>query len=267
MPAFYAHYRFGKDVLTALPEPLRKICTANRSLFDIGLHGPDIFFFHNPLIPNTVSKTGHHCHSVSGTEFLQRAAEVHRRTADPQAFLAYFFGFLCHLALDSVCHPEVYRAQKYTGVTHAAIETALDRALLLADGMDPFSFDPCGHFEITPEGAGVIADFFPPFTGKTVEKSLRSMVWYGRLLYTNRPLVRRGLDIGLYMTGHHDALFGMVMTPVQNPRCIASDEALVTCCRTALSLAAELIEKASIYIESKNRPDPIFSVNFKGQKM
>ena len=32
MPAFYAHYRFGKDVLTALPEPLRKICTANRSL-------------------------------------------------------------------------------------------------------------------------------------------------------------------------------------------------------------------------------------------
>lgn len=267
MPAFYAHYRFGKDVLAALPGPLQTLCTANRALFDLGLHGPDIFFFHRPLVPNAVSKIGHGSHSISGTAFLQRAAEVHGRAADPEAFLAYFFGFLCHLALDSVCHPEVYRAQKYTGASHAAIETALDRALLLSDGIDPLSFDPCGHFEITPDTAAVIAEFFPQTTGRIVEKSLRSMVWYGRLLYTKNPLLRKALDLGLYMTGHHDALFGMVMTPAPDLRCKASDEALFSCCKTALPLALELIGKAAIYIESKNRPDPVFSVNFKGRKM
>ena len=46
MPAFYAHYRFGCDVLKQLPEDIRSICTAHRGLFDIGLHGPDIYFFY-----------------------------------------------------------------------------------------------------------------------------------------------------------------------------------------------------------------------------
>lgn len=34
MPAFYAHYRFGCDVLKQLPEDIRSICTAHRGLFD-----------------------------------------------------------------------------------------------------------------------------------------------------------------------------------------------------------------------------------------
>ena len=51
MPAFYAHYRFGCDVLNQLPEDIRSICTAHRGLFDIGLHGPDIYFFYRPVLP------------------------------------------------------------------------------------------------------------------------------------------------------------------------------------------------------------------------
>ena len=50
MPAFYTHYRFGCDVLKQLPEDIRSICTAHRGLFDIGLHGPDIYFFYRPVL-------------------------------------------------------------------------------------------------------------------------------------------------------------------------------------------------------------------------
>ena len=58
MPAFYAHYRFGCDVLKQLPEDIRSICTAHRGLFDIGLHGPDIYFFYRPVLPNKVNRIG-----------------------------------------------------------------------------------------------------------------------------------------------------------------------------------------------------------------
>lgn len=264
MPAFYAHYRFGRDVLSALPEPFHALCSAHRALYDIGLHGPDIFFFHRPLIPNAVSKLGHRSHGLPGTEFLQRAGKVYDSAADKPAFLAYFFGFLCHLALDSTCHPEVYKAMEYTGASHTAIETALDRALLIRDGIDPMQHDPCGHFQITPENAAVIAPFFPPLTAKNVEKSLRSMVFYGHLLYTRNPLLRKTLDLGLYATGHHDSLFGMVMTPASNARCKESDDHLCAQYTAAISTAVELIEKAAIYIEKRTLSAPVFQRTFKG---
>ena len=44
MPTTYAHYKFGKEVLSALPRPLQNSIEAHRELFDIGLHGPDILF-------------------------------------------------------------------------------------------------------------------------------------------------------------------------------------------------------------------------------
>ena len=44
MPTTYAHYKFGKEVISALPRPLRSTVENHRELFDIGLHDPDILF-------------------------------------------------------------------------------------------------------------------------------------------------------------------------------------------------------------------------------
>ena len=105
MPAFYAHYRFGREMLQKLPPKTRALCEQHRDLFDIGLHGPDIFFFYHPLKKNPVSEFGHQCHGRSGREFLSAAETVISAADDKDAARAYFYGFLCHLALDSVCHP------------------------------------------------------------------------------------------------------------------------------------------------------------------
>ena len=53
MPAFYAHYRFGCEALEiaaleSAPSAIQTLCRENRALFDIGLHGPDLFFFYRP---------------------------------------------------------------------------------------------------------------------------------------------------------------------------------------------------------------------------
>ena len=46
MPAAYTHYRFGRDVLPLLPPETRQIIAAHRALYDLGLHGPDPYFFY-----------------------------------------------------------------------------------------------------------------------------------------------------------------------------------------------------------------------------
>ena len=58
MPTTYTHYRFGKEVISALPRPLQGAIENHRELFDIGLHGPDILFYHKALIKYPVNAQG-----------------------------------------------------------------------------------------------------------------------------------------------------------------------------------------------------------------
>ena len=51
MPTTYAHYRFGCDVLAAMPTDLREIVEKHRQLFDFGVHGPDLLFYDKPFPP------------------------------------------------------------------------------------------------------------------------------------------------------------------------------------------------------------------------
>lgn len=50
MPANYAHYRFGKQLLSGMCPNDRRSIQRFRRLYDMGLHGPDIFFYYNPLM-------------------------------------------------------------------------------------------------------------------------------------------------------------------------------------------------------------------------
>mgnify|MGYP002343192571 CR=1 FL=1 len=73
MPTTYTHYRFGKDVLDALPRRIRTAMETNRELFDIGLHGPDILFYYRALIPNSVSGQGYGMHKQMADLFFEKA--------------------------------------------------------------------------------------------------------------------------------------------------------------------------------------------------
>ena len=50
MPAVYAHRRFGEKVLAACQnDEARTAIETYQDLFNIGLHGPDIPLYHDPL--------------------------------------------------------------------------------------------------------------------------------------------------------------------------------------------------------------------------
>ena len=222
MPAFYTHYRFGCDVLKQLPEDIRSICTAHRGLFDIGLHGPDIYFFYRPVLPNKVNRIGYAAHKRSGRYFLQRAQKV-------------------------------------------IAETAFDRALLLKDGKDPQHFDPCGHFEVNTRNAAVITPFYTPeATVALTEKSISSMVFYGRVLFTPNKALRRAIDTGLYITFHHDAIADMMMTTQDVPSCKLCTEHLIELYGKALELAKTLFPAAQKLLQNEKVSCPELDRTFDG---
>lgn len=265
MPAFYAHYRFGDAVLRRMPEEIRCVCAENRALFDTAVNGPDFFFFYRPVLRNHVNEIGHSAHRLPGRTFLLRGRQVVEDARDRGAATAYLYGLICHFAMDSVCHPYVAEAMRTYGLTHAAVETAFDRALLVLDGIDPLTFDPVGRLDVTRRAAAVIAPFYPPAVTDIVEKSLKSTLFYGRLFYNqNRPL-RFALDKSLYITLHHDALYDMLMTKTQNPRCAESDAHLLALFDEALRVADVLLPETRRFLEDGTPGSALFDKTFAGK--
>ena len=128
MPTTYAHYKFGKEVISALPRPLRSTVENHRELFDIGLHGPDILFYYHPMKRNTVNGQGYDLHDKPADLFFRHAAETVKKAEDPAAARAYIYGVICHFALDSECHPYVEKMIHESGISHSEIEMEFDRS-------------------------------------------------------------------------------------------------------------------------------------------
>ena len=165
MPTTYAHYKFGEEVMSALPRPLQNSIENKRELFDIGLHGPDILFYYRPILKNKVTSQGYAMHDRPADEFFNRAAEVIAKAEDPAAARAYIYGFICHFALDSECHPYVEKMIQVSGISHSEIEMEFDRMLLTEDFLNPVRHDSAKHIHPTIENGRVIAPFFDGFPG------------------------------------------------------------------------------------------------------
>ena len=246
MPATYAHFRFGREVLRRLSPETREAITPRIQLYHIGLHGPDIFFYYHPLSKNPVQALGGQLHLLSGREIFTRMEAVRDRyPADSRRGLeAYLFGFICHYALDSSAHGTVYKGIKETGASHTAIESDFDRALLLEDGFEPAGQPLAGHIVPSVGNAAVISRFFPTITAKEVEKSLSSMRFFHSLLLAPGKGKRGLLGLGLSAAGKAESIGGMIVRPEPNPARAAVTRALRAKVEEGLPPALRLIETA-----------------------
>ena len=122
MPSTYAHYRMGKEAAEELTGEAWHTLSMYRQLYLIGLHGPDILFYYNALKKDPVNEQGHTLHEQFADEFFHHAVEVIEKAKDPSAARAYIYGFICHFALDSECHPYVEKIMQVGRVSHNEIE-------------------------------------------------------------------------------------------------------------------------------------------------
>ncbi len=143
MPGFTTHYIMGMKAYNDQPSNRLKFIIAKyRWLYQLGLQGPDMFFYNLPILRHRdYRNVGSYMHEHHVRDFfatcLDEIAAIRSRQQQEQA-LAYFCGYLCHYICDSICHPFIYgRIQYETGKPglkshglHAELENEIDALLL-----------------------------------------------------------------------------------------------------------------------------------------
>ena len=246
MPSVYAHYRMGLALLPTFPADIRRTIGRFRRLFDVGLHGPDIFLYYNPVLPTAVGSLGSKYHAQTGREFFQRVCRV-ARLEKSEAAQAYIYGALCHYALDSALHPYVKEQAALSGVTHGQIEAEFDRFLLEKDGkIPPESQDFSPHLNLTPGECATVAKFYPGATSRQVQDSLRNMASSIKLFATpegaRRTALRKGMEL-LKLP-----VRGMLMTTGANMQCAHLDEPMLALYDQAVASFPELFSQLQAHM-------------------
>lgn len=249
MPSAYAHYRFGRQVCPRLDSEAQQTILSAPEPFLIGLHGPDIFFYHHPLSSSPIRQMGHRMHAEPAESFFRPASNRLSLHPDRQAGLSYLYGFLCHFALDSVCHPYVEAQVKRTEIAHMELEAEFDRMLMIHDGLNPLSHFPAGHIIPSRRNAAAIAPFFPSVTAGQIQDTLQSMLICNRLLLAPHLPKRLLIHAVFALSGNASSMRGVMIPMHADPACRESNRRLGELYHKALPLAADLIRNYRLFTE------------------
>ncbi len=244
MPSVYAHYRFGVGLLPTMPADARRTIQRFRSLFEVGLHGPDIFYYGGPILKAKTGFLGIKFHEQTGREFFQRVCRM-ARLERSEAAQAYLYGALCHYTLDTLCHDFI--SQQTADASHGEIETEFDRFLLETDGkVPPCAQDLSPHLSLTPGECETVAKFYAPASSGEIRKCLRSMASTVKFLAmpegTRRTVVEKGLKLAA------PEFLAMVMPLSANPRCAHLDGPLLECYEQAVNQFPEMLSQLQAHM-------------------
>lgn len=136
MPGYMTHYIFGKQEYKKLSEnELKKAVRENRNVFNLGLQGPDIFFYFPGYFIINKTNLGSIMHRNRTGRYMSnmlRFINDCKDSEEKKICIAYLAGFLAHYDLDRTCHPYIYhktdymhKGKSYHG-KHVALETDID---------------------------------------------------------------------------------------------------------------------------------------------
>ncbi len=177
-------------MLEGMPADISRTVKRFRQLYDVGLHGPDPFFYYNPVMRTEVGDLATRFHKQSGVDFFGRVCRS-LRLEPSEAGEAYLYGVLCHYVLDSSCHPFVNEKSKEGPATHVEIESEFDRYLFEMDGKClPEQQDTSPHIRLTQGECETVARFYPGVSPNQVRTSVRNMALVAKLMATPAGLKR-----------------------------------------------------------------------------
>ncbi|SDI86504.1 Zinc dependent phospholipase C [Pseudobutyrivibrio sp. 49] len=172
MPGFIAHLSFGEQSLSFIEfAETRKIIDSHQTTFNLGLQGPDIFFYHIPAYLFYSQNIGNVMHRSDVMLFFDRLFDARNAVEDSHdrnICDAYILGFIGHYSLDVACHPYIYcksehinnlkRGGKYDFGKHVSLETDIDHVLLdHYKKLKPSDFDYAAAVRPTSHEQDVIA--------------------------------------------------------------------------------------------------------------
>ncbi len=169
MADFISHHLFGCQALAVFPSPVQMIAAEYPTCFNWGCQGPDPMFYRKAHLGGPLHKLGNRMHSENTSElFYALTKGVQTLTGSAHKIAAaYFFGLLCHYALDSEIHPYVYcRQEQFRSVdprlsrsaVHSQIEGDIDYLMYERVRAEPVTnFTPEEYYTLEPEEKAVIA--------------------------------------------------------------------------------------------------------------
>ena len=242
MPAFYAHKRFGTQVMKVLPADLGTIVNKHYTAYDIGLQGPDIYFYYRPYYINRIIKIGTGLHHAPAREFFENALRVMKKTPRDSAQYAYLMGFIAHFALDSECHGYVNAFIEKSSVPHLEIEEEFDKKLLKLDQKDPVSYPYAEHVPTDMNTAHAISCFFSTISARKTQRALKDMVLIKKLFTAPHPVKQKLINGLMHLSLQHKLYKGLMNQKNDHPACVESNDVLLKKLYTSVPTAVKLIQ-------------------------
>ncbi|MBQ3393189.1 MAG: zinc dependent phospholipase C family protein [Lachnospiraceae bacterium] len=219
MPASYAHDRFGRDVLRALPGRHAEAAGADMDLFSFGLQGPDILYYYKPLSHHVLHRAGNALHERAGLDLFPAYARIFDERGKRRSDYSYLCGMLCHFALDRACHGTVIACAAQGAVSHEEVESEFDRILLEEDGLDPVRTVRTRNLHPSRRAASVIAPYYEGVSTGKILRCLRSFSLYGKLLTVPGRAGYRRVDALLQHLPQYPFIHGHLINLDPDPDC------------------------------------------------
>lgn len=259
MPSHYAHHRFGTGLLAGLDPQTRRTVHRFRQLYEAGLQGPDIFFYHSLFLSGKYTALARALHGKSGTEFFGAVCALLRQEPSEGA-QAYLTGLLAHYCLDSVMHPLVLEKTQDGAISHAELETEFDRYLLQLDGKrQPNTFDLSPHIRLTPGECKTVAALYPEAGEAAVRLAVRGMARWLRVLAMPNGNARRIVEWG---AGEKLRKHFMGRSP--NKNCAHLNEELLEAYRKAQETFPAQFAALQAHISGEEPLGELFEATFDG---
>ncbi|MEG0275665.1 MAG: zinc dependent phospholipase C family protein [Coprobacillus sp.] len=250
MPAGYAHLDFGNQVLKTLDPKLQEVINQYIDLYHIGVHGPDILFYHQPLKNNVVKSLGYQMHKHEAYDFFNQSKHIVKKSSNKEASLAYILGFITHFTLDSECHGYVGEVERTKHLTHSEIESEFDRELLIHNGFNPLTTSLTSHIHQSDMVDKVIAPFFQ-LQPQDIKKSLKGMLTYLGFLLAPGKIKRNIVLTAMKVAGIYEGYKGLMINYEKNPICKDDVEELMKKKEHAILIAKTLIDDYIYHLDDK----------------
>lgn len=261
MPAGYTHYQFSEDVIRHLPNnDIKKILLRNKALFQIGNHGPDIFFYYKIFIfNNKINKLGKNMHKENAREFFEKALYM----IDDNEKISYILGFLCHFILDSQMHFYIKKIMKETDMSHFEVESEYDRYLLKNNNFNPVDCYIYSHIQINEHIICTIQAFFPQLSYLEIQESLKNLKSIDKILRAPSYLKRSLLYVLFHLSFHFKQLQGLIINYHHNIKMEKYYHMLNNIYQQSLNEAIEYITLYYYNLDKKETLPDRFDRNYK----
>ena len=260
MPETYAHLTFGNKVLNNLESELRETVGKNLSIYQIGLHGPDIFYYYKPYYPNRVTRIARREHENEANLFFTKALSVIRCQLSREKATAYIAGCITHFMLDSICHPYISDKVGW-GLSHSDIEIEFERMLMIKNGLDPFHYKPTVHLTIKEENAKLIAFFYDGITPGEIMESISTMkACLNRFIDLSPSSIKRHpLTACIPLIGY---IKGRIMSQYPIRQCTDSNAVLWDFYQQTVQPTVIVIKNYFQLLDSDGELSPVFNRNY-----